>query len=119
MSRNCTPKLARVSLFILAFLLCCVMESVGLGRTTPAITLSCSENNDLYLVLNKSGLKPKRFETPSRAIADASKGSTVLLLADDYPRRPLALSPQIFDEAAAKHLRLYVEFAEFVPNVTL
>src|SRR5882724_13718971 len=110
MTRNCTPELARVPLFMLAFLLGCVMESVGLGRATPAITLSCSENNDLYVVLNKSGLKPKRFETPSGAIASAPEGSAVLLLADDYPRGLLALSPQIFDEAAAKHLRLYVEF---------
>ena len=107
------------TLSITALLLFCAIESISFANQIPSITLSCSADNDLYVVLHKSGLKPKRFETPSRAIAKAPNDSAVLLLADHYPEQPPPLSPEIFQQASAKHLRLYVEFAAFVPGVTL
>ena len=57
---------------------------------TP-LTFSCSAQNDLYLALAKAHYP--RFETPLAAIQNATAGSAVLLLADDYPVRQTALDP--------------------------
>lgn len=43
----------------------------------------------------------------------------MLLLADRYPQRCLETDEVLLEEAAAKHLRLYVEFPESLPGLTL
>lgn len=94
------------------------VNSANAGRSTSLFTLACSPTNDLFVVLRDNGLKPKRYETPEEAIVAARPGSVTLLLADEYPTKVISLSTNIFAQAAAKNLRLYVEFPSFVPGVT-
>jgi hypothetical protein len=96
-----------------------VMAGVAFATERPVITIAGARDNDLYLVLKNSGLHPKRYANPMEAVAAAPKDSAVLLLADEYPQKTLALSPKLFQNAAAKGLHLYVEFPSFVPELTL
>lgn len=86
--------------------------------TPGRFTLACSPHNDLFITMRACGLKPARFETPAQAIAAARPGSAIMLLADDYPAKTLAVSENLYREALAKDLRLYVEFPSFAPGVT-
>src|SRR6266498_1033038 len=76
----------------------------------PKFVFSCSAENDLYVLLKKSGLKPERHETPEKAVTAAARDSIVLLLADGYPTNTLNISEAIFKIADQKNIRLYVEF---------
>jgi hypothetical protein len=82
-------------------------------------TVSCGAENDLFQILRDSDLHPKRFTTPARAVSAAPEGSAVLLLADEYPVRALAVSDALFREAKERKLRLYVEFPAWLPGITL
>lgn len=79
--------------------------------------LSCSPENDLFVAMKASGLKPHRHATPSQTVNVAEEGSAILFLADQYPTNMLVLTKEIFQMATKKHLRLYVEFPSFVPGV--
>jgi hypothetical protein len=79
--------------------------------------LSCSPKNDLFIAMKETGLKPQRCETPLKAISAAANGSAVLLLAEEYPTNTLQLSDELFQNAAKKNLRLYVEFPSSVPGI--
>ena len=41
----------------------------------------------------------------------------MLILADGYPEKTTAVEPGVFDEAARKKLRLYVEYPAALPDV--
>src|SRR5436305_11242457 len=100
MSKICRRHLlARFHFFRCAILIIC-LSGLTTFAASPSITLSCSSDNDLFIVLKNNGLKPKCFATPSRAVNAAAKDSAVLLLADDYPEKPLTLSSEIFQTAA-------------------
>jgi hypothetical protein len=103
---------------LLGWLMVCGLAAQGAGAPTR-FTLACSPHNDLFVTLQARGLKPERFETPAQAVAEARPGATVMLLADDYPAKTLSVSENLYREAAAKDLRLYVEFPSLAPGVTL
>src|SRR3954471_16222426 len=75
-----------------------------------AITMSCAKGNDLFQALTASGAAVDRFDAPAEAIDRAAPHCAVLLLADDYPARRLAVSQKLLDRAKSKNLRLYLEF---------
>jgi hypothetical protein len=99
----------------LAFFPLCASGSTA----KPKFIFSCSADNDLYVLLKRSGLKPKRYETPEAAVSAAARESIVLLLAEGYPTNTLRLSEQIFKIADEKNIRLYVEFPSFLPGISL
>ena len=41
----------------------------------------------------------------------------MLILADDYPQKTTAIDATVFDEAARKNLRLYVEYPSVLPGL--
>jgi len=97
-----------------------VAEDGGGTETTAAgWTFACAAENDLYRVLAASGLECPRFSTAAEAVGAAPEGSGVLALGDGYPDRPTAIEPAVFDEAARKRLRLYVEYPERLPDMQL
>ena len=103
-----------------------VLAALGLATAAaeaaggPGLVFSCRPDNDLYRVFcQQAGEPPLRKSTPAEAIAEAPKGAGVLLLANEYPARATALDAALFQAAAAKNLRLYVEFPAFLPDLQL
>ncbi|MDD8014359.1 MAG: hypothetical protein PHX45_01590 [Acidobacteriota bacterium] len=90
------------------------------GRAAePRLNFACAPANDLYILVKASGVEAARFDDPAEAVAAAAEGSAVLVLADGYPDRPAALSPEIYGEAARKRLRMFVEYPSCVPGIEL
>jgi len=85
----------------------------------PGLVFACDARNDLYRVMIANGRSCPRFASPDEAVKGAAAGSGVLILADGYPQRTTPVSPALFDAAAAKHLRLYVEFPSLLPGIKL
>lgn len=96
-----------------------VLCAQGLEGKTLNVAFACSASNDLFKVVSGSGYKCARFDTADRAIARAKPGSAVLILAEGYPDAPTRLDASVFGSAAAKGLRLYVEYPGTVPGVQL
>lgn len=78
---------------------------------------NCDPNNDLYRVLREAGNDYPRFDTLREAVAAAPEGSAVLALADDYPKPGVDIEQASLDEAAAKSLKLYIEYPASLPGV--
>ncbi len=82
-----------------------------------ALTLCCSPENDLACVLAENEIAFSLCADAGETIRTAPVGSGVMLLADDYPDRTLALSTDLLAEAARRRLRLYIEYPSMLPNV--
>lgn len=85
----------------------------------PNLVFCCQADNDLYRVVTSDGGKYARYDAPGDAVKAATKGSGVLILADGYPEKTTVIEPAVFDEAAKKKLRLYVEYPSFLPGTTV
>lgn len=100
-----------------------VAASVGMSNAMAAepngIVFACATNNDLYVVLAASGLKCTRYDSPRAAIEKVAEGGGVLLLADHYPHQTLSIDSAVFDLAAKKRLRLYVEYPTTLPGLEI
>ncbi len=79
----------------------------------------CGKNNDLLHVLKGMGYTYPRHNSLSQAIEQASEGGAVLCLADDYPRATEKVDEKLLNRAAAKRLRLYVEYPLAMAGVEL
>src|SRR5690606_8554659 len=53
---------------------------------------------------------PARYDTALEAVREAPEGAGVLLLADGYPDQPLPVPAEVFEIAADKDLKLYLEY---------
>ncbi|MCX6924877.1 MAG: hypothetical protein NT154_16945, partial [Verrucomicrobia bacterium] len=81
--------------------------------------LRCKPDNDLYRVLLENKVPCSRFDTPEQAVHEVPEGAGVLILADEYPKTPTPLNAGVFEQAAARKLRLYVEFPSYLPDTKL
>jgi hypothetical protein len=81
------------------------------------ITLSCNEDNDLYLTLLDNRIDCIRYMTPDEAVSNAPEGSAVMILADGYPGKTTVTDSLLFRKAADKRLRLYIEYPSYLPGV--
>jgi hypothetical protein len=104
-----------VLLFLNAALICAAPAFAAERQRGSGLTFSCSAHNDLYLALSKH--RYARFETPLAAIQSALPGSAVLLLADSYPARTVAVEPDAFALAQKKNLRVFLEYPAAVPGL--
>ena len=92
----------------------------GLAAASAApLFFSCSADNDLFRVASENGIVVKRFDTPRAAVEAAGEGDGVLLLDDGYPEKTTALDASLFQKAAGKRLRAYVEYPSFLPGLTV
>ena len=96
----------------------CAAACVSAASAAPLIFV-CGPDNDLFRVASQNRLELKRFNTPDAAVEAAGEGDGVLLLADGYPARTTALDAVLFDKAARKRLRLYVEYPSFLPGLAV
>lgn len=83
------------------------------------VVFACSASNDLFKVVSGSGYKCARFDSADQAIAHAKTGSAVMVLADGYPDAPTKVDASVYESAASKGLRLYVEYPSAVPGLEL
>jgi hypothetical protein len=91
-------------------------EALQAADATPRLVFSAAADNDLYRVLTACGQSCSRYDTPTEAVQKASPGAGVLILADGYPQKTTPLDASVFDEAARKKLRLYVEYPATLPD---
>ncbi|MFH1744397.1 MAG: hypothetical protein ABIH23_35795 [bacterium] len=83
------------------------------------LVFCCDPSNDLYAVTKNCGLPVQRFDEIEKAIANASTGAGVLILADSYPADTTMISPATYREAQKKGLRLYVEYPATLPQMQI
>ena len=97
---------------------------VGRDRVMAAeapsdLVFACRADNDLYRAMTAGGTKCARCETADQAVGRAPSGAGVLILADGYPDKTTDLPAQLLDGAAAKKLRLYIEYPTSLPDLDL
>lgn len=83
------------------------------------MTLCCGPENDLLRVLKENGFNFQYFSGATEAARNAAPGSAVMLLADDYPECPTRIDRKIYDIAADRNLRLFVEFPAYIPGIAV
>ena len=81
----------------------------------PNLILSAPADNDLHELLTEF----PRYDTPAEAIDAASEGAGVLILAGGYPETRTSIDETLFELAREKNLRLYIEYPEQIPDLTL
>ena len=81
------------------------------------LVFCCAADNDLYRVMNAGGASYARVESAGEAVMKAAPGSGILILADGYPQKTVGIPPAVFDAAAEKGLRLFVEYPASLPEM--
>lgn len=81
------------------------------------LVFACRADNDLYQTVSADGEAYPRFDTPTQAIDEAPDNCGVLILADEYPDKSTVLDNALFEAAAHKRLRLYVEYPSALPQM--
>ena len=94
----------------------CVTVSLQANDAAPRLVFSAAADNDLYRVLTACGQSCPRYATAAEAIQEAPAGAGDLILADGYPQTTTSLDAAVFDKAARKCLRLYVEYPAALPD---
>ena len=94
-----------------------VVQAYAADASKATWTFSCDAENDLYRLMRDQGLQCVRYQSPAEAINAAKEGSGVLILADGYPEKPTVVEPALFDKAADKKVRLYVEYPASLPEL--
>ncbi|MGA8182799.1 MAG: hypothetical protein WB819_04055 [Terriglobia bacterium] len=89
------------------------------ARTHRPFYFACEENNDVFHLAVASGMRCERYAHVKDAVAHAPEGSGVLVLAEGYPHRQTPVDAAVYEQAAKKRLRLYVEFPDSVPGMPL
>ena len=89
----------------------------GWGGATAQenLVFACATNNDLFKITCVQKPYP-RYETPAEAVHAAAEGAGVLILADQYPEQTTVVPPAVWDEAARKKLRIYLEYPGALPG---
>lgn len=107
---------SRFSLIASALLLC--LPPVGLAQV-PNLVFSSTANNDLFQAIqNTTGQAYDRYTDPLAAVENAPAGAGVLILADGYPNATTTIQQQVLNVAAAKNLKLYIEYPDSVPGLS-
>jgi len=85
--------------------------SAGTSPARPMLVFACAARNDAYVAICRSSRRKfARFDAPSEAIHRAPTGAGVLLLAERYPTERTPVPADMMEIAAAKRLRIYVEY---------
>ncbi len=87
------------------------------GAPPSNLVFCCRTENDLYRILTADGGTYTRYDNPGEAVKSAAESAGVLILADGYPEKTTVVDPAVFEEAARKKLRLYVEYPAALPDV--
>ena len=102
---------------ILATVLSSVAMAQAVANDALNLVFCCAADNDLYRVMTTGTREYSRVESAAKAVQRAASGSGVLILADGYPKTTTPLEQAVFDTAAAKRLRLFVEYPSWLPDM--
>ena len=110
-------------LYLFRFLFCAhwmfCIATMPVCASSANLVFSCASDNNLYQATsNTLGINYPRFESALDAVNNAATGSGVLILADAYPGSRTSISSEVYNVAAAKNLRLYIEYPETVPGLS-
>ncbi len=94
-------------------------KNAEISTDSIVLVFSCSDRNDLYKAIKICGIKCSRFESPEEAIRNVQEGGGIILLSDRYPDKTVTISDEMFDLAAEKGLRLYIEYPSDVPGIEI
>ncbi|MDD4870404.1 MAG: hypothetical protein PHR77_07570 [Kiritimatiellae bacterium] len=83
------------------------------------LVFSAAADNDLYRVMTATGKSFPRYTSAKEAVDAAQPGTGVLILADGYPKKTTMIEPAVFEQAAKKNLRLYVEYPSALPDLAV
>jgi hypothetical protein len=104
---------SNASIFLLAAVAC--LSLTAAAKPLPLV-FRCAEGNDLYRAVTAGGARCARYDSPDEAVEKAPRGAGVLILADEYPAHQTPVTAALFEKAARKRLRLYVEYPAVVPG---
>ncbi|MBT8043908.1 MAG: hypothetical protein KJO79_03060, partial [Verrucomicrobiae bacterium] len=91
----------------------------AMPATAGELHLVCSPTNDLHQVLVANKVKFEIHDKAGAAVAAATHGSAVMILADGYPAKPTQAAPAVFEQARKKRLRLFIEFPSALPGLKI
>jgi hypothetical protein len=100
--------------FLVVFLLPAMNLMAG-----PGIVFCGSSSNDLFVLLQKQGLKIKRYNDVLSAVSGTSPNSILFVVADNYPKQKVELNTEFFNQVRLKKLKLYIEYADQIPGVEI
>ena len=94
-------------------------DFAGAAETTEqsVLTFCARPDNDLVRVAGSCGIPCRRFDSPDEAVRAAAEGSGLLILADGYPAKTTDVGPAVFEGAAKKRLRVYIEYPTSLPGI--
>jgi hypothetical protein len=78
-----------------------------------------SDSSDLVVWLAGEDFQMVSHENPITAAERAITGAVLFVLASAYPESPTVVTPEFYDIVREKKLKLYVEYPDFVPGITL
>lgn len=81
------------------------------------IIISGTRDNDLYVILNQSGISTRLVTSPLQAVSEGQRGDAVIITAPGYPLSRTVLTQTVLNIAKKKKLRLYIEYPNFFPNI--
>lgn len=102
--------------------LCCGFASLApfaRAEMRRSLHVVCREDNDLWQVLERNGVTAKRYGDAKAAVEAASAGDGVAILADGYPLQTTDIAQGVFDAAAVKKVRLFVEYPSRLPEMEI
>lgn len=83
----------------------------------PVIAYTGAASNDLIRQLQHEQFPLKAFKSPIEAVSRLPKGSSLLILSDNYPEKVSHIDPELINMARKKNIRLYIEYA-FSPSLS-
>jgi hypothetical protein len=95
------------------------MEAMPLKRNTESLIFCCSEENDMYRALLESDISVHRFEQVEDALRHAPEEAGLFILSDRYPGPGFDFSENHLRSAVSKRLKLYIEYPQSFPGVTI
>ncbi len=104
-------------LFVSVFCIGVLILLASANPPRPVIAFCGSSTNDLFRQLKKEGIPFKHYTNVSLAVANATAGTGLIITADEYPAKRLAISPADLERAAEKKLRLYIEYPDSLEEI--
>jgi hypothetical protein len=89
----------------------------ALVKDRATFVFACDAKNDLYRALGGGASAPPRYDGPSEALSKTPQNGALLILADGYSAKTTALPEGLFRDAAAKNVRLFVEYPGSLPDL--
>jgi hypothetical protein len=99
------------------FILWICLNGNAIGQIHKDLQIVARSDNDLVVVLQKNRITFRRVNDIREALAKATEGSGLMILADNYPDICTMADSSVFAEASAKKLRVYIEYPVMLPGM--